>query len=103
VNQLYAGQDPSGVEEALESEHRAHAAFYSPVTLFDNVVQVGTVSNLHGTVSTIIEFVIHTHAAQSDMGGLKAILRPATATALISVASCRIGLAKLDGSPPSVA
>jgi hypothetical protein len=27
VNQLYAGQDPPGVEEALESEHRAHAAF----------------------------------------------------------------------------
>ena len=24
VNQLHAGQDPPGVEEALESEHRAH-------------------------------------------------------------------------------
>ena len=35
VNQLYAGQDPPGVEEALESEHRAHAAFYPPVILFD--------------------------------------------------------------------
>jgi hypothetical protein len=45
VNQLYAGQDPPGVEEALESEHRAHAAFYPPVILFDNVVQVGTVSD----------------------------------------------------------
>jgi hypothetical protein len=39
VNQLYAGRDPPGVEEALESEHRAHAAFYPPVILFDNVVQ----------------------------------------------------------------
>jgi hypothetical protein len=34
VNQLYAGQDPPGVEEALESEHRAHAAFYPPVIAF---------------------------------------------------------------------
>jgi len=25
VNQLHAGQDPPGVEEALESEHRAHS------------------------------------------------------------------------------
>jgi hypothetical protein len=73
VNQLYAGQDPPGVEEALESEHRAHAAFYPPVILFDNVVQVGAVSNLDGTVPTIIELVIHTHAAQSGMGGLEAI------------------------------
>jgi hypothetical protein len=24
VNQLYAGQNPPGVEEALEPEHRAH-------------------------------------------------------------------------------
>src|SRR6266436_8687890 len=34
VNQLYAGQDPPSVEETLESEHRAHAAFYPPVILF---------------------------------------------------------------------
>jgi hypothetical protein len=34
VNQLYAGQHPPGVEEALESEHRAHAAFYPPVIAF---------------------------------------------------------------------
>jgi hypothetical protein len=54
VNQLYAGQDPPGVEEALESEHRAHAAFYPPVILFDNVVQVGTVSNLDGTAPTVV-------------------------------------------------
>jgi hypothetical protein len=38
VNQLHAGQDPPGVEEALESEHRAHAAFYPSVILFDDVV-----------------------------------------------------------------
>src|SRR5258708_8220849 len=76
VNQLYVGQaDPPGVEEALESEHRAYAALYPPVILFDNVVQVGTVSNLDGTVPTVIEFVIHTHAAQSSIGGLKAIQR----------------------------
>jgi hypothetical protein len=61
------------VLKKLESEHRAHAAFYSPVTLFDNVVQIETVSNLDGTVPTITEFVIHSHAAQSGMGGLKAI------------------------------
>ena len=27
--------------------------------LFDDVVQVGTISNLDGTVPTVIEFVIH--------------------------------------------
>jgi hypothetical protein len=73
VNQLYAGQNPPGVEEALEPEHRAYAAFYPPVILFDNVVQVGTVSNLYGIVPTVIELVIHTHAAQSRMGGLEAV------------------------------
>jgi hypothetical protein len=52
VSQLYAGQDPPGVEEALESEHRAHAAFYPSVILFDDVVQVGTISNLDGIVES---------------------------------------------------
>ena len=61
------------VEEALESEHRAHAAFYPPVILFDDLVQVGTISNLDGIVPTVIEFVIHPHAPQSGMGGLEAI------------------------------
>jgi hypothetical protein len=64
---------PPGVEEALESEHRAHAAFYPSVILFDNVVQVGTVSNLDVTVPTIIELVIHTHAAQSPMTRFKTV------------------------------
>ncbi len=34
VNQLYAGQDPPGVEEALETKHWTHAAFYPRVILF---------------------------------------------------------------------
>ncbi len=54
-------------------EQRAHAAFYPPVILFDDVVQVGTIWNLDGTVPTVIEFVIHAHAPQSGMGGLEAI------------------------------
>ena len=41
--------------------------------LFDDVVQVGTISNLDGMVPTVIEFVIHAHAPQSGMGGLEAI------------------------------
>ena len=41
--------------------------------LFDDVVQVGTFSNLDGIVPTVIEFVIHAHAPQSGMGGLEAI------------------------------
>jgi hypothetical protein len=41
--------------------------------LFDDVVQVGTISNLDGIVPTVIEFVIHAHAPQSGMGGLEAI------------------------------
>jgi hypothetical protein len=52
VSQLYAGQDLPGVEGALESEHRAHAAFYPPVILFDDVVQVGTISNLDWIVES---------------------------------------------------
>ena len=54
-------------------EQRAHAAFYPSVILFDDVVQVGTIWNLDGTVPTVIEFVIHAHAPQSGMGGLEAI------------------------------
>jgi hypothetical protein len=54
VNQLYAGQDTLCVDEALETKHRAHAAFYPPVILFDDVVQVGTISNLDGIVPTVI-------------------------------------------------
>ena len=73
MNHLYAGQDPPGVEEALETKHWSNAAFYPPVILFDNVVQVGTVSNLDGIVPTIMEFIIHAHAAQSGVGGLEAI------------------------------
>ena len=48
------------IEEALETKHWSHAAFYPPVILFDDVVQVGTISNLDGTVPTVMEFVIHT-------------------------------------------
>src|SRR5208283_2064741 len=73
VNQFNAGQDPPCVEEALESEHRAHAAFYPPMILFDNIVQVGASADLDGIVPTVIELVIHPHAAQSGMGGLEAI------------------------------
>ena len=73
VNEFNAAQNTPGVEEALETKHWSHAAFYPPVILFDDVVQVGTISNLDGTVPTVIEFVIHTHAAQSGMGGLEAI------------------------------
>src|SRR5271157_3441964 len=62
VNEFNAAQNTPGVEEALETRHWSHAAFYPPVILFDDVVQVGTISNLDGTVPTVIEFVIHTHA-----------------------------------------
>jgi hypothetical protein len=40
VNQLYAGQNPPGVEEAREPEHRAHPGLDAPVVLFDDVVQI---------------------------------------------------------------
>jgi hypothetical protein len=40
VNQLYAGQNPPGVEEALEPEHRAHPGLDAPVVLLDDVVQI---------------------------------------------------------------
>jgi hypothetical protein len=73
LSQLYAAQNTPGVEEALETKHWSHAAFYPPVILFDDLVQVGTISNLDGIVPTVIEFVIHPHAPQSGMGGLEAI------------------------------
>src|SRR5271165_6854506 len=40
------GMDLPGVEEALESEHWTHAAFYPPMILFDNIVQVGASADL---------------------------------------------------------
>ena len=73
MNQFNAAQNTSGVEEALETKHWSHAAFYPPVILFDDVVQVGTISNLDRIVPTVIEFVIHAHAAQSGVGGLETI------------------------------
>ena len=73
VNQFNAAQNTPRVEEALETKHWSHAAFYPPVILFDDVVQVGTISNVDGIVPTVIEFVIHAHAPQSGMGGLEAI------------------------------
>ena len=57
VNQFNASQDPPCVEEALESEHRAHAAFYPPMILFDNIVQVGASANLDGIIPTVMDFV----------------------------------------------
>jgi hypothetical protein len=43
LDQLHTGHDAPCVEEALEAEHWTHAAFYPPVILFDNIVQVGQV------------------------------------------------------------
>ena len=73
LNQLYAAQYTPSVEEALEAEHWTHAAFHPPVILFDNIVQVGASADLDGIFPTVIELVIHAHAAQSGMGGLEAI------------------------------
>src|SRR5208282_5980284 len=73
VNEFNAAQNTPGVEEALETKHWSHPAFYPPVILFDDVVQVGTISNLDWIIPTVIELVIHAHAAQSGMGGLKAV------------------------------
>src|SRR5258708_35891136 len=58
---------------AFESEHRTHAAFNPPVILFNNIVQVGASADLDSALPPVIEFVIHTHTAQSGMGGLKAV------------------------------
>ena len=41
--------------------------------LFDNIVQVGASADLDGIFPTVIELIIHAHAAQSGMGGLEAI------------------------------
>jgi hypothetical protein len=43
------------------------------MVLFDYIVQVGASADLDGIIPTVIELVIHAHAAQSGMGGLKAI------------------------------
>ncbi len=73
LDQLHTGHYAPGVEEALEAEHRTHAAFNPPVILFNNIVQVGASADLDGALPPVIEFVIHTHTAQSGMGGLKAV------------------------------
>ena len=75
VNEFNAAQNTPGVEEALETKHWSHAAFYPPY-LFHVVHR--TISNLDGTVPTVIEFVIHTHAAQSGMGSIKSPSRVIT-------------------------
>jgi hypothetical protein len=43
------------------------------VILFNNIVQVGASADLDSALPPVIEFVIHTHTAQSGMGGLKAV------------------------------
>ena len=57
LDQLHTGHDAPGVEEALEAEHWTHAAFYPPVILFDNIVQVGASADLDGIFPTVIELV----------------------------------------------
>ena len=47
-NQLYAGQNPPSVEEALEPENRAHPGLDAPVVLFDDVVQIRASADLNG-------------------------------------------------------
>src|SRR5258705_7767841 len=69
LDQLHTGHDAPGVEESLEAEHWTYAAFYPPVILFDNIVQVGTSADLDGIFPTVIELVIHAHAARSAMCG----------------------------------
>jgi hypothetical protein len=64
--------------------------------LFDDVVQVGTISNVDGIVSTVIEFVIHAHAPQSGMGGLEAIQGNYSR---LAVAGCRRTLTGARRSP----
>ena len=73
LDQLHTGHDAPGVEEVLEAEHWTHTAFYPPMILFDNIVQVGASADLDRIVPTVIELVIHAHAAQSGMGGLETI------------------------------
>jgi hypothetical protein len=41
--------------------------------LFENIVQVGAGADLDRIIPTVIELVIHAHAAPSGMGGLEAI------------------------------
>jgi hypothetical protein len=43
------------------------------VILFNNIIQVGASADLDGTLPPVIELVAHAHAAQSGMGGLKAV------------------------------
>ena len=44
LDQLQAGDDPTGVEEMLEPKHRSHPRLDTPVVLLHDVVQVGTIS-----------------------------------------------------------
>jgi len=43
------------------------------VVLFDDVIKVGARADLDGAFPTVIEFVIHTHAAQGGMGWFEAV------------------------------
>jgi hypothetical protein len=52
VSQLYAGQTRRALKKRLNPSIGLDAAFYPPVILFDDVVQVGTISNLDGIVES---------------------------------------------------
>ena len=70
-NQLYAGQNPPSVEEALEPEHRAHPGLDAPVVLFDDVVQIRASADLNGGLPTLIEFVVHAMRRRAAWVGSK--------------------------------
>ena len=71
--EFHASQHSSRIEEALEPEHRTDPSLDAPVVLFDDVVKIRASADLDGAFPPVIEFVIHTHAAQGGMGWFEAV------------------------------
>jgi hypothetical protein len=71
--ELDTDQNPSGISEFLEAEHRLKAEFYAPMVLLNDIVQVRTTADLNRVFPSVVELFAHAHAPQGGMAGFEAI------------------------------
>src|SRR5215475_1373505 len=73
LHEFDADQNPPGIGEGLEAEHRLDAKFHTPMILLHDIVQIGTRPDLDWVYPAVIEFVAHAHAAERSMAGFEAV------------------------------
>jgi hypothetical protein len=94
--EFHASQHSSRIAEALEPEHRSDPSLDTPVVLFDHVVKIRASADLDSAFPPIIEFVIHTHAAQSGMGWFESVEGNHTRIAVTTKRSTKEGFGSRD-------